>query len=293
MHGLGDNLHQRAVLRQLMAREPVYLETSWPCAYRDLAGPRLHLLAKPSGLRTQAKNARREAAAFSHARPEGRSVRVWYAPDDVRRHGSVLAAMCANTETSFEAADFRLPVPDAWRQRATTWIAKWRPTKPLLLYRPLNERTEWTGCRARNPDHAAYAALVRSIRDRFFVVSVADLDPGKEWMVGDDIGADVECHRGELEFETLAALAAQAALVVSSPGFAIILAQAVGTSSVCIFGGYENAQSFAGGARHAPYLGIEPISPCQCFRHDHACDKRIEFPAAIARLRAFTDEALT
>ena len=70
MHGLGDNLHQRAVIRQLWLREHLLLlETPWPCLYHDLVGPRLRLVFKRSMLRTQLKNAQREYSKYDYPNP--------------------------------------------------------------------------------------------------------------------------------------------------------------------------------------------------------------------------------
>lgn len=289
MHGLGDNLHQRAVIRQLMQKREVWLETSWPCVYHDLVGPQLHLVHKVSPVKVYRDNAQREIARFTTAPvpADAWPTKITYLPADVRSTGSVLGAMCKQTHTDVTQADFRLPIAPAWAASAQSWIDRWNPTKPILLYRPLVERRWWGGCERRNPDHAAYSALLREIRDRYFVVSVASLDPADEWIVGERIDADVELHAGELDFETLAALTARAALVYTSPGFAVILAQAVGTPSVVVFGGYEHSASFSAGARFAPYLGIDTLTPCDCFSHHHGCDKRIDMGAAVERLRAF------
>lgn len=297
MHGLGDNLHQRGVVRQLMQRHVVWLETSWPCLYHDLVGPRLHLVGKTSPVPVYARNATREAAGFTplSVPADAWPLKVFYTPTQVRSAGSVLAAMCSETGTDVALADFRLPIPPEWDQRAQALLDHWGVAassgKPLMIYRPLVERGWWGGCVARNPDHAAYAELMRSIRARFFVVSVADLRPGEEWMVGEPIDADVTLHAGELEIETLAALTARAALVYTSPGFAVILAQAVGTPSVVVFGGYENSSSFSAGARFAPYLGIDTLTPCDCFSHHHGCEKRIDMASAIKRISRFSDAA--
>jgi len=293
MHGLGDNLHQRAVLRQLMQRHDVYLESSWVAPYWDLIGKGLKVLRKPTPLRTQSKNAEREAKLFSPGKPPAsvRTLHVWYRPDEVRRQRSVLGAMCASVQCDYEAADFRLPLAKAWLDRADRLIASWQTTKPLLIYRPLVERTEWSGCAARNPDHAGYAALFESIRDRFFVVSLADLEASREWMVGKPITTDVKYHAGELDFETMAALFARASLVFCSPGFAVILGQAVGTPVICTFGRYERAYSFSGGARFSPYLGIEPIDPSDDFKHDDSHDKTIDIADATCRAGVFALEA--
>lgn len=290
MHGLGDCLHERAICRQLMQRHDVTLESSWVAPYHDLIKDGLKVVHKPTSLRTQAKNAKREAALFSRQRPVGaRTRKIWYSPQEVRDNGGVLAAMCRNCDVSYDKADFRLPVPAEWITAARSAV---QTDKPILVYRPLVERTEWNGCAARNPDHDAYAALFDSIRDRFHVVSIADLVPGKEWMVGLAVEADQRFHAGELPFETLAGLFAISTMVFASPGFAVILAQAVETPVAAVFGSYEASYSFSGGARFSPYLGIDPIIPCDDFRHYNTSDKTIDVEAAKTRLAVFADQAI-
>lgn len=286
MSGLGDNIHQRSIVRHYLAQgREVWLETPWPCVYHDLD---VKMVPTGTRLRTQVKNSQRERAKYARSRPGAvDKVRVSYPPQMVRDHGSVLAAMSA--QVGVPVGDFRLPIPAAWRKKADAWLAKWKPTKPLMIYRPLVERTEWGGCAARNPDHVAYLKLFNEVRQDFFVVSVADLVPGKEWLVAELVGweADATCHMGELDFETLAALSEMAALVFASPGFAVVLGQAVGTPTVVVHGGYEDGTSFSAGAELTPTLIIEPENPCNCFRHDHDCDKRIWMGGAMASLESF------
>lgn len=291
MHGLGDNLHQRAILRQMMQRNEVWLESSWVSPYYDLIGQGLRVIHKSTSLRTQTKNAKREAGLFSKERlPVGVShIQVWYRPEEVRAYRSVLGAMCRNTGTDVATADFRLPVPREWQERARAVVGY--PDKPILVYRPLVERTEWSGCLARNPDSAAYFELLESIRGRFHVVSIADLVPDVEWISGIRIEADQKFHAGELDFEALAGLFSLSSLVFCSPGFAVILAQAVGTPVAATFGSYESSYSFSAGARFSPYLGIDPINPSDDFKHDAKRDKSIDLPAARARLAIFASAA--
>lgn len=295
MFGLGDNLHQRGIIRLLMTKYDVTLKSSWVAPYHDLIAQGLRVISKPTSLRTQAKNAKREARLFAKGAPAGARVRkVWYSPAEVRANRGVFAAMCRNCDVSYDAADFRLPAPAEWVAAAREAV----PTdKPILIYRPLVERTEWNGCAARNPDHISYASLFNSIRDSFHVVSIADLVPGKEWMVGHDalpnaVHADQRFHSGELPFETLAGLFSIATMVFASPGFAVILAQAVETPVAAVFGSYEASYSFSGGARYSPYLGIDPIIPNDSFSHATNHDKTIDLPKAIGRLAVFTDEAI-
>lgn len=288
MHGLGDNLHQRAIVRELMKTWDVWLETPWPCLYHDLGN--LKLVGRGSRLRTQAKNAQRESARYSDVPvpADTRSLAVRYPPDAVRQRGSVLAAMAA--QCAVEPGDFRIPIRPEWAARAQELLEKWAPDRPVLVVRPLVERKEWGGCRNRNPDAQVYRKLFDGIRERFFVVSLADLEPGKEWLSGDALPADVSLHAGELDIEAMAGLFGQAAAVYTAPGFAVILAQAVGTPVVSVFGGYESSASFSAGAAFSPYLGLDPARPCQCFSHVHNCDKRMDVEVARKRMREFLDE---
>jgi hypothetical protein len=282
MLGLGDNLHQRAVVRQLMQQQPVWLQTPWASVYHDLVGPRLNLLPRDSRLRTQQKNIARERGKFNGKRyPGGRSHRVWYTHSQIKQRGGFLAAMCHNSGVA--KGDFSLPVPAAWQARARALVSSAR--KPLMIYRPLVDRTEWDGCRQRNPDSAAYAVLAQAVREQFFVVSIADLVPRVEWMVSEPVDADMEFHAGELDFETIAGLMSIAGLAFCSPGFALVLAQAVGAPLVAVFGGHESARLYDHGS--ATDCFIQPKNPCECFSKRHACDKRIEIEAAQARIEQF------
>ena len=132
--------------------------------------------------------------------------------------------------------------------------------------------------------------LFKLIRERFFVVSVADVENGKEWIVGSHpADIDVRFEKGELTFEELAALFSVAKMVFTSPGFPVVLAQAVSTPVFALFGGYEDHRSFLGGARYSPYLGIDPINPCRCFSHGHRCKKQVDIETAKTRLLEFIE----
>lgn len=288
MHGLGDCLHQRSVIRELEKEFDVWLETSWPCVYHDFPG--LKMLAKGTRLRTQLKNASREADLFTRADPPAKTevLRIHYPPKSVGLYGSVLRAM--SHHAGVKAGDFRIPVRDEWLAKADHLLAWLKPTKPVMFFRPLVARTEWTGGLTRNPDPEGYWRLFEAIRERFFVISVADLVPGVEWLCAAPIETDAAFHRGELDVETLFGLAKRSALMFGAPGFVTVMGQAVGTPTVTIFGGYEDARSFSSGAALSPWLSIEPIRPCACWTHTHNCTKAIDIPAATARLLQFVEE---
>lgn len=297
MHGMGDNLHQRAIVRQLMQAYDVWLYSSWGALYHDLIADGLKVMRKPIRLRTQMKNQTRESEQKYFTQktpPRAPSFRFMYHGQNVTGTPShtILEAMfrCAPAPANYADADYRLPVPDEWKEPAKRLLCSINGSgKPVLIYRPLTERPEWRGGAQRNADPQVYAQLFAMIRDNFFVISVADLQPGREWIVGPHLIADKSFHNGELPFEHLAGLYSQADLVYTSSGHGAILAPAVGKPVVSIVGGYERAAWHASGAKFAPYLGIEPINPCQCSTSmcGRACDKRTDISSAKAALTLF------
>jgi hypothetical protein len=301
---MGDCLHQRAVLRQLMQKNTVSLETSWASMYHDLCADGLKLCRRPVGLRTQAKNAQRESDKFSSLRfGQGmRALRISYGGAQVLTTASktILEVMCNVTGTSYTDADYRLPIPDAWRSGLLAKLGSLPPeasNRPWLVYRPLVARTEWRSSIQRNADPAAYAAILREIQaeGKFFVISIADLEAGKEWLVGPDAKADLSFHKGELVFEDIASLFAMSDLALTSSGFAAILAPAVGTPCISVVGGYEYPGCHDSAAKFAPYLSIGPLAPCSCWTMmcRKTCDKSIDLDAALPRVRDFLSEVCT
>jgi hypothetical protein len=290
MHGLGDNLHERAIVRELMARHEVWLMTSWPQMYWDLV-PELHLQPLGSPIPWMAKNEVARSGLYSTARPpaEAQVIHCAYPWPDAKR-SSVLGAMSKRCGVGL--GDFRLPIAPAWNRFADDLLEAIDPDRPLLITRPLLtvfERNSWGTSKAkqaRNPDPAAYAELFAGIRERYFVISIADAIPKREQVVL-PIAADREYHHGELELETLAALTARASLVYCSPCFLTVLAQAVQTPLVCVFGGFEGANSFAPGARYSPWLPIEPDNACVCWDWNCRHDKTIDTVAAAREIEHF------
>lgn len=264
MHGLGDNLHQRAVLRLLMETNSVYVETSWVSLYHDLIAQGLHVMHKPTRLRTQAKNAAREDAKFWRGEPPPLCdhVSLRYSRSSP---STIMEEMLASAGLAgrFAQADYSLPVAEEWFAPVEEAVASWHipSDKPVMVYRPLTIRPEWMGSERRNADVATYAEALMAIRHRYFVISIADLVPSREWIVGPEFtGADVVLHKGELPFESLAALFALSDLVFTSGGFALILGSAVHTPVISIVEG-ESPARHSDAARYAPYLGIKGDAP--------------------------------
>lgn len=291
MWGTGDQIHTRAALRELMKTHDVWLESMAFAPFHDLVDRGLKISRIPNH-----QPRIRETTAFKETPlPRGASGDLLtYGKDAIHRHGSILAAQfaCARLQMP-ERPDFSLPVPASWLDRARRLIASWPVNgKPLLIYRPIVLNTTWC-CPARSPDPVAYAKLFAAIRDRFFVVSLANLAEGKEWIVGEEQKVDVKLHHDELDFETMAALYAEADMVFANPGNATVFAQATGTPSITVFGGHESFRTTNSVGSHlAPTLAIEPVKPCECHDRNHGCDKRIDIEAGSARIEAFVASLL-
>ena len=291
MFGLGDNIHQRAIIRALLKRDfQIALETSWPCVYHDLAGPDLRFIRKPVALRAQLKNGAREAAKFSAPilpHHGGRAVQITYRTSNIPQtpSGTVLESMFASAsiQQDYAEADFRLPIPPEWAAPAI------ETTKPIMIYRPLVVRPEWRGSGIRNADPDHYAELVAMVRDSFFVVSIADLEANREWIVGPQLIADASYEHGELSFEAMAALTAKASLMFTSNGFPAILGPAVGVPTISVQGGFEPSAWLADGAKYVPYLGIDTLYPCTCGASHciKPCTKDLDMPRARAAVAEF------
>lgn len=257
MLGLGDNLYQRAVIREVPGDH--HLITAWPQLYADL--PRIRCVRPDTRLRTQVKNVRRPDLRWA-VPPAPPPRHVHY----VGQPGSMLAALCR----SFDVRPKRITF-DAPRFEQTA-------REPYIVVRPATVRSEWRAD-GRNPDPQYIARAVDALRRQYRVVSVADLAAGAEWPVEPLPYADEHFHAGELQLEQLLALVAGAAAVVGGVGWLVPAAVAYQVPMLLLFGGW--------GAANGPQRIFDPrmdtsrihqVLPdrfCMCGSWRHACDKTI------------------
>lgn len=291
MHGLGDNIHQRALVRSFLPENKIWLETSWPCVYHDFVEEGLLFIRRPVALRAQLKNAQREAAKFTAPpRVQLRTAHVTYNRSTIALSPShtVTEAMyrASGILGKYPSSDYSLPIPPLWADAADKLIDLMKPQKPICVYRPLTVRPEFRGSQVRNANARQYAELFTMMRDTFHVVSLADLEENREWIVGPQLRADATFNKGELTFEIIAALTARAKLAFCSGGFMAILAPAVKTPCLNIAGGYEPTQWLSDGMKYAPWVGIDTLKPCECGVVSclAACSK--EFDMGMARTKS-------
>lgn len=265
MRGLGDNIYQRVFIKSVVQRDgEVYLQTPWPELYEDIGGVRF--LRDSTPLRTQSRNiAAQSPARWSEPPRSYREIRVSYGHSQLRQ-GSIVDAMRACFRV--EPAAFDLPA----------FASPIRASRPVAMVRPATERKEWHNA-ARNP-LPEYVCRVASYLTRdYHIVSVADLQDGAEWLVGDEPPAHQRFHRGELGVRELLGLVHGAAVVVGGVGWIVPAAIAARVPLFCILGGQGSHNAPAkitdpttmrlDRARFA-----EPDNYCRCDSMRHECDKR-------------------
>lgn len=264
MMGLGDSIYQRPFLRH---HPGCYVRTPWPELYQDLD---VRCVRSCTPLRTQRKHELSALERYHHLPSGIYRRRIGYGPRELAQGGIITAFRNQFGVTG--ALQFDLPHFDDWHPRLPD-------NRKIAVIRPATVRTEWDGAN-RNPDPCYLYTAANELRQRgFFVVSLADLEPGKEWIVGAAPPADLQFHAGELTLTQLCTLYARASCVVAPVGFSVPMAIASGTPLFVVAGGR--------GGHNAPEIVTSPDMECsrvrwalpdnycRCTRADHDCSKAI------------------
>lgn len=298
MKGLGDNVFQTHIIRALTAAgHKVWLTTPWPELYRGIPG--LSFVKPSTSLRTQAKNISRQNEEIWTDPPKScLLLKPRYTPRDMA-HRSIIASM--ERKSGFRSNRISMVLPDFGTMPKVVAMAA--GSRPVAMIRPVTVRSEWTNT-ARNPLPKYVFDAARVLHEAgFFVVSVADLEAGKEWLEGDAPYADIHLHGGELKVTDLMALMQNSALVVGGVGFIVPTCIAMRVPLICILGG--------NGGHNAPAKITDPrmdlskirfITPdrfcSDCVNTKHDCDKTIKsftyaFNKHLERLCSKTTSATT
>jgi hypothetical protein len=259
MHGLGDNIYARAFVKSLDA--DVYLSTPWPQLYEDL--PNVHFVSCSSRLRTQNKNIGRTGTMSAPIPIGARRLKIQYTGEDFSR-GSLIDGLkrCFGVNPgSFDLPKFDSPI---------------QSNKPIAVIRPVTIRTEWRNV-ARNPHPAYIAWVAEQLKDSHHVVSIADLEPGKEWIDGPEPFAHQKLHKGELSLPELLGLVGAADIVVGGVGWIVPASLALGTRAFIVLGGQGGHN---GPAKIVPpgtenIFFAKPDKFCECASMQHNCSKTI------------------
>lgn len=255
MQGLGDNLYQRAIIREL---GEIYLQTPWPQLYVDLP---VKCVRPVTRLRTQAKNASRRDLSWC-ARPSRANVKRWHY---VNRDSSIVQSLLDEIGLKRDALNFSGPPVEPVS------------AEPYVLVRPATIRKEWRAD-SRNPRPEYIAQAVEALRGKYKIVSVADLKAGEEWPLEPLPYADEQYHAG-MPIERLLSLVAGASAVVGGVGWLVPAAVAYKRPMFLIYGGW--------GKHNGPQRIFDrrmdtseihqaiPDQFCMCSTAAHDCNKTI------------------
>lgn len=271
MQGIGDNIFQRPFVKALARRgNQVWIKTSLPEFYADIPG--IHFVKSNTTLRTQQKNESRTELCFENA-PTGVFIRkkIFYGNTELQKPGGIFA----HGRIAFGVQPEKLDLP-SWKLPDIGI----RDGMKIALIRPTTERKEWHHS-ARGPLNAHVSEVAMMLREKgYFCISVADLQPGHEWIPDEDPFADLKLHRGELTITQLMALVERADIVVS--GSCLISQASFAYRRPLIFLG-----GGCGGSNHhtkvtdeslmdlSRCLFLYPDKYCMCQLMKHNCDKRI------------------
>lgn len=257
MHGLGDNIYQRAFLKSLAKSGDVWLDTPWPELYCDL--PNVHPVKPHTRLRTQAKNLNNSDVEWSKP-PSGHSTKISYQDDGILRGMRRSFGVDCST---FDLPKFDSPISGDY-----------------VVVRPATVRKEWAAS-SRNPRPEYLLECTEEVlRMGLPVISIADLADGAEWAVEPLPKATEKFHLGELNIKQLLGLVANAKLVIGGIGWMLPAAIAYKTPGWFVFGGfgrYNNPNVLMDPSRmDISNIGYAlPDNFCKCGDGNHNCDKRI------------------
>ena len=264
-HGLGDNVYLRPFVKGAVeAGEDVYLQTPWPQLFSDLD---VRCVRPEPRYRTQQKNV--------EAQPDG----VWHDPPADAQLvtprisgacGSISGGIAYSSPWAVRSDAFDLP------SFLKVGLAAYPVRKAVV--RPNVVRKEWENP-ARNPDPRYLAKAVELLKRSHFVISVADVSDGEEWIDGPLSDADHVSHQGELSVERLFALIEHADVVVGGVGFILPVAISYGTPAIIIGGGnggHNAPERLVGyGMDGSRVRWIMPDDYCRCLAYEHDCAKDI------------------
>ncbi|GMV06725.1 MAG: hypothetical protein AMXMBFR53_30000 [Gemmatimonadota bacterium] len=285
MHGLGDSIYQRAMVRwHAERRGEVFLHTSWPEFFEDIPGLRFIRPGLEVDLRAQRKNIeRRPEETWSKEPANAQRIRARYA---LTNPGESIVEELMRSYGIPGSARLPMDLPDFGPSPVRF--------KRYAVVRPVTHRKEWLNT-ARSPDPRHIARAAELLQDAGYrVVTVADVEPVKnqEWIEGPEPVADRRFHGGELEVAQLMALLQNASVVVGGVGFVVPAVLAAHVPAVIVAGGQGayNAPEIVCGprvdSRHVRW--VLPDAYCRCRHRLHACPKRVtdfdaKFAAALAQ----------
>lgn len=254
MKGLGDNILQRAFVKA--TNQPVYLDTPWPELYSDLQN--VHFTKPSTMLRTQHKNICRQAMQWERT-PVGHAVKRISYGNQGMFHGM---------RQAFGFDPVKMDLPDFGHSKYD---------RPYVVVRPVTVRSEWRAD-SRNPRLGYVTSVALKAKEfGYLVVSVADLEDGKEWAI-EIPPADIQFHRGELNVSQLLNLTQNASALIGGIGWIVPASMAQNVPAFIVCGGqgqYNHPSKITDSLQSHRITFAMPDNFCMCATSQHDCNKEI------------------
>jgi ADP-heptose:LPS heptosyltransferase len=291
-YGFGDTFYLRSLVKGLAKRhESIYVVTALPEAFWDLDNVKC---VRHNANRLRAQKAHLEylddCADFKwETQPVGMKQKTWgsYLPEWKHEahstnaitgnpRGEESTTLYFQNEYQLTNFDFSFPLKPEWVEKADEVIAKLKTGgKKICVIRPPTIHKEWA-CYTRNPKPEYFQMLIDKYKDEYFFISVANNKADKEWPVKKLTGINKRFDNGELLLTTLFGLIKRADMVITPPDLFSVLAIAMRTKCLCIFGGCTKPGIVFGenmGLQNFEIVAPDPF--CNCMRMEHDCNKEI------------------
>lgn len=284
MQGIGDNIYQRPFVKHFAKKKDldVYIETPLPFVYDDLNVK----FVKPPAVPWRTQNKYITSIEWDWTEdPVPKDAKVI---DPFYNGQQLLASTIPHSlQKNFElhqdpSFKFKMDLPPVIKDLNISDILRGRGRKKIAVVRPVTIRREWRADgRSPLPHYINWCSMLL-INSGYFVVSIADLKPKEEWLVGDAPPCHVRLHNGELSIPGVLRLIQMADIVVGGPGFIIPAAVAADTPLFVIFGGRGGYDSPA--KDFDPRMDMRkigwalPDQFCRCTLNNstsHECNKHI------------------
>jgi len=258
MKGLGDNIYQRAFVKELAKKHhSIMFDSPWPEIYKDIR--QVHCVLPKTKLRTQLKNVQRYRRRDWAKTDLRQSRKACYGRDGIFTGMEKVFGVKAKT---FDLPSFKNPLGGRY-----------------AVIRPASIRDEWPAP-SRNPKPEYLCECAETLLNHGIdVISIADLNE-QEKPVLPLPKATKNFHKGEFSIAETLGLVQNASIVVGGIGWIVPAAIAYKRPSWFVCGGW--------GTFNSPKNLIDetvmdlrnihfelPDNFCMCNDRDHDCDKRI------------------
>lgn len=260
MNGFGDSIYIRGFAHAYRGH---YIETPFPELFEDLG---LKCVKPETDLRTQSRHIEQSKYKWYPKPERERPTIVKYGHKNLQ-YGSIISALkrILNTQPNFT-------LPETGKSPIEH--------NKLAIIRPVTIRSEWKNTsRAPKPEYIYSASQILKEKG-YYIVSIADIEDGKEWLEGTVPYADTYFHNGELSFMELLALIKSAKVVVGGVGWIVPACIASKTPAYFILGGngLHNAPEKITDRNYMDLSRIgwaKPDKFCMCSLKEHDCNKYI------------------